>query len=128
VSTNCGILRDASKRRAIILAILTTTIISFLFQSTFSQSTIYSAQTGNWNSVTTWIGGIIPGPADSVVIKSGHRVSLATTAGEIMASLVIEAGAVFDAQNKTMSVTGRLIVDGTYTSDMVAAKDAGGDD
>ncbi|GAH82227.1 unnamed protein product [marine sediment metagenome] len=40
-----------------------------------------------------------------------------------MVSLMIEAGAVFNAQNKTMSVTGRLIVDGTYTSDMVAAKD-----
>ncbi|MEE9460690.1 MAG: hypothetical protein V3V53_02575, partial [Bacteroidales bacterium] len=123
VSKSCGILRDASKRRAIIFAILISAIFSFLFQLTFSQSTIYSAQTGNWISVSTWIGGIIPGPADSVVIRSGHRVSMATTAGESMVSLMIEAGAVFDARNKTMSVTGKLIVDGNYTSDNIAAKD-----
>ncbi len=116
-------MRDAGKKRAFLFTILATAIFSFPFLSTFSQSTIFSAQTGNWQSVSTWVGGVIPGPADSVVIRSGHRVSLATTAGESMVSLMIEAGAVFDAQNKTMAVTGRLLVDGTYTSDMVAAKD-----
>ena len=123
MSTNCRIMRGSSKKRAILFTILTSAIFSFLLQSTFSQSTIYSAQTGNWISVSTWVGGIIPSPADSVVIRSGHRVSLATTAGESMVSLLIEAGAVFDARNKTMSVTGKLIVDGNYTSDNIAAKD-----
>lgn len=123
MSTNYLLMMGNSKKRTFLFTILTSIIIFFSFQLTLSQSTIHSAQTGDWQSVSTWVGGVIPGPSDSVVISSGHRVSLATTAGESMVSLVIEAGAVFDAQNKTMVVTGRMIVDGTYTSDMVAAKD-----
>lgn len=125
VSTYCRSMRGSNRNkiRTILFPFLTAVMVSFSVPSAFSQSTIYSARTGDWNSVATWVGGVIPGPPDSVVIMSGHTVSLATTAGESMVSLVVEAGAVFDARNKTMSVTGRLIVDGNYTSDNIAAKD-----
>jgi gliding motility-associated-like protein len=123
-SKYCGVLKKAGRGRTILFAILANIIIlTFSFQLVSSQATIYSAQSGDWSSVATWMGGVIPGPADSVVIQSGHTVSLATTAGESMVSLVVEPGAVFDARNKVVIISGRLIVDGNYTSDNIAAKD-----
>ena len=88
-----------------------------------SQTTISSVQTGAWLDGSTWVGGAVPGTTDDAVVKSGHTVSLATGAGETIHALTIEAGAVLDARNKTMTVTGKMIVDGTYTSDDNSAKD-----
>lgn len=37
-------------------------------------ATIKSKQSGNWIAAATWIGGVVPGPNDDVVIQSGHSV------------------------------------------------------
>ena len=123
VPTYFSLFQAFGKRRRVFFAILTAVFVLVSIQTSFPQTTYYSAQTGNWTTGATWVGGVVPAPTDNAVIMSGHRVNLATLAGYSIVSLVIEAGAVFDAQNKTMAVTGKLIVDGTYTSDMVAAKD-----
>lgn len=88
-----------------------------------AQSTITSAQTGAWDVGTTWIGGSVPLATDNAIIQSGHTVSLATGSGESINALTIEAGAVLDARNKTFSVSGKMIVDGTCTTDENSAKD-----
>jgi hypothetical protein len=41
-----------------------------------SAGAYYSAQTGNWDTGSTWIGGSAPGATDSVIIQSGHTVTL----------------------------------------------------
>lgn len=38
--------------------------------------TITSAATGNWNAASTWTGGLVPSPFDSIVINTGHTVTL----------------------------------------------------
>jgi len=39
-------------------------------------NTMISAQTGNWNSTTTWLGGQIPGSSNDVIVYEGHTVTV----------------------------------------------------
>jgi hypothetical protein len=39
-------------------------------------ATITSNQSGNWGDTSTWIGGVLPGDGDAVVISAGHSVKM----------------------------------------------------
>jgi hypothetical protein len=39
-------------------------------------ATITSNKTGNWNTGSTWVGGVIPGATDKVIIAAGHTVTI----------------------------------------------------
>lgn len=101
--------------------IITTIIVFFAFLSsiTHAQQTIQSTPAGGaWNSGGTWVGGIIPGATDTVVINGTVSVSLNVNCSK----LVISQGAVLTNSNTyvTINVTGDIINNGsilhTYTS------------
>lgn len=54
------------------------TLLSFfvIIPNIYAQSTISSQSGGDWGNTATWAGGVIPGSSDSVVIVSGHSVTL----------------------------------------------------
>lgn len=86
------------------------------------QTTFVSATSGLWEDGTTWIGGVVPGITDNAVISAETTVSLQGSNATIR-DLTIETGGVLNAENRTLTVNGKLVVDGTYTSKNAAAKD-----
>ena len=80
---------------------------------------ITSAQSGNFNATTTWVGGVVPVDADSFVIANGHTVTynVATPVtngfddSDIYGILQSQSGA-----STTLRMNGRLRVrtNGTY--------------
>jgi hypothetical protein len=46
--------------------------------SVLISTTIISAQTGNWESTSTWVGGIVPQFSDFVIINTNHIVTINT--------------------------------------------------
>ena len=72
-------------------------ILSIPFNS-FAQATITSAQTGNWNAATTWVGGVIPTSVDAAVIANGHNVTR-TAVGDTCATLTLQPNATVTLAN-----------------------------
>ncbi|MEI7727855.1 MAG: hypothetical protein WCK09_22300, partial [Bacteroidota bacterium] len=70
------------------------TVLFLIFSagaSVFSQTITSAPAGGNWNSTATWIGGVIPGPGNDVVIASGgNNVTVTVAAG--CANLTIGSG------------------------------------
>ncbi len=44
--------------------------------SNTGQNAVFSTSTGNWNTPSTWAGGIVPANGDLVVVKTGHIVTV----------------------------------------------------
>lgn len=68
-------------------------IISFLlFVNNNLYASITSTQSGNWNSTSTWVGGVCPISTDEVVISSGHTVTV--TANATCCTYYIQSGSI----------------------------------
>ncbi len=90
-----------------------------------TSSNIVSAATGDWNTATTWVGGVVPGCTDGVTIASGHTVTVTTTAN--VANLVINAGGTLVnnslANNMTVGCTNNNAIFNNYgTHTMTSGK------
>jgi hypothetical protein len=108
-----GILRRQISSFSLVLIFL-----AFSFES--AGQVFQTASSGNWNSGSTWVGGVVPGTGDNAVINAGHIVSLMND--EVIKNLTINAEGVLNADNKQITVNGDLIIDGIYTSKNSAAK------
>jgi len=86
------------------------------------QTTFRSLTSGSWSDGATWIGGVAPGVNDNAVISSETIVTLSGSDATIN-DLTIEEGGVLDAGNQTLTVNGKFLVYGAYTSDDPGARD-----
>lgn len=59
---------------------ITITVSLIFFLLTFSHLAearkIYSRQTGNWTTTTSWVGGVVPVSGDTVIIQYSHTISV----------------------------------------------------
>lgn len=73
--------------------------------------TITSAQSGNWNSTSTWVGGLVPGSIDNVVIAAGHTVTVTADATCRKVNFTGTGGILTVNSNVTLTVTTAVAVD-----------------
>ncbi len=81
-------------------------------------STISSAQSGEWDVSSTWVGNKVPSDHDYVVIKNGHTVTASTSADDA-GKVTVEEGGILDIG----TVTGLTynIVEGSGTIRIASA-------
>ncbi|MEK7414153.1 MAG: hypothetical protein AAB263_12635, partial [Planctomycetota bacterium] len=73
---------------------------------------IVSAQTGNWDDVATWVGGVVPAVTDEVTIASNHAVDL-NGADRTADSLTFSGGGSVTGANTLTLTSGGVYVNGT---------------
>jgi hypothetical protein len=109
-----------------ILFSLISLSVTFLSSDVFSQSS--SKQSGNWNSASTWNGGV-PSSSDAVTISNGHTVTINTNA--VCKNLTIGSGSgstatlQFDNSSRTLTVSGSTTGDIVISSNGVLSSTSG---
>ena len=84
------------------LSILLVLIVIYL--NLYNATITSNAVTGNWNSASTWVGGVIPGINDEVIIVNGANITLNVNA--TVYKLKINSGGTLNIGNYTLSLNG----------------------
>jgi hypothetical protein len=73
--------------------------------------TITSNTSGNWNSTSTWVGGVVPAAIDNVVIAAGHTITVTADATCKKVSFTGTGGTLTVNSSVTLSVTTLVAID-----------------
>lgn len=101
-------------KRNILLSIIAVVAVLLLGSTNVWSATITSAQTGNWNTTTTWVGGVVPTATDDVVIAAGHTVTadVAPTVVNLTVNGTLQPD---NNTDRTLTINGNLTVSSTGT-------------
>lgn len=92
---------------------ITLTILCFVGTLRITNAAIItSAGSGSWNVGTTWVGGVVPTTTDNAVIASSHTVTL--TLNRTITNFTINTGGIFSDGGFNLTVSGNLVINGTY--------------
>lgn len=97
----------------VILRITVVIALSLYCAQLNAQLVRRSVQSGNWSNKNTWDCACLPGLADHVIVVSGHRVAFQAT--NMVHHLTIEQDAVLTDNGLPNTITGDLLVNGTYS-------------
>ncbi|MEC3905735.1 PKD domain-containing protein [Tamlana sp. 2201CG12-4] len=71
----------------------------------YGDVTVSSAQSGNWSSGSTWVGGVVPPAGSRVLIESGHVVTIDSEISLAPRTVRIDGGIKFSTtQNSSLKV------------------------
>ena len=76
----------------------------------FAATITSTAGGGNWNSAATWVGGVIPGAGDNVIIAGNVTVN----ANASVTNVTINTGATLTCNNAGMTVSGNWTNNGNF--------------
>ncbi|KKK57007.1 hypothetical protein LCGC14_3058820, partial [marine sediment metagenome] len=74
---------------------------------------ILSAQSGNWEDASTWVGGVVPTQYTSARIQTGDTVTIAMGTARVN-DLTIDAGAVLNSQAFEFYIYGDYTINGVH--------------
>jgi uncharacterized repeat protein (TIGR01451 family) len=80
------------------------------FAGALQATTFTSSQSGPWNLSSTWGGGGVPSGTDSIVISTGHQVTL--DAAHIIIDVQVQSGGILDLASLDLTVSGNVLNDG----------------
>ena len=86
-------------------------VLVFFIQHVRSATITSSGLSTNWNSGSTWVGGVIPTLTDDVIIAAGHSVYNGSSA--FCSNLVVSATATLTITSGTLSNRGDFTNNGT---------------
>jgi len=95
------------------LSIMLIYLVSFSNVSVYA-STINSIASGAWNNTNSWVGGIIPGVNDDVIILSGHNINL-TDSRSCNSINISTGGILIEGNSGVLTVQTSCTVSGTMT-------------
>ncbi|WP_143883390.1 T9SS type A sorting domain-containing protein [Chryseobacterium binzhouense] len=65
---------------------------TYTLASITSEAAVESAQSGPWESASTWVGGVVPSSCASVGILSGHTVTVSSSTTATPSNVIINPG------------------------------------
>lgn len=88
----------------------------WLLSNSVSAATITSTTTGGtWSTTGTWVGGVVPGAADTVIIATGATVTL--SAATTVTNLTINSGATLNIGTvNALTLTGNFTNNGIFSA------------
>lgn len=89
--------------------------ITFISKTIFSLNITSTAVTGNWNATTSWVGGVIPGPNDSVFIVNTANITLNIPSVQVF-KFQINTGGIFNCGANTLALYGHFVNNGAFNA------------
>jgi hypothetical protein len=81
--------------------------------ASYAQSIRMTIRSGNWSNKNTWDCNCVPAPTDHAIVVSGHVVTFVSS--NTIRHLTIEAGGTLTDNGLVNTITGNLLVNGTYS-------------
>lgn len=97
-----------------------TIFAKYVFGGSAPGGQIVSVNSGNWNSPATWNGGVVPSDSSSVLVNTGHVVTIDGSA--VAESLTVAGVLQFDATDGRSLVTSKNLT--IANGGMIRASDA----
>jgi hypothetical protein len=92
---------------------LLITLVFFLLSSPLFAQTRTSVQSGNWSNKNTWDCNCVPATTESAVVATGHTVTF--NSSNTIKNLTINTGGIITDNGQDNTITGNLIINGTYS-------------